>query len=359
MCSLDIKTVFTDGLSKLRTKLDNRLYTTTLPFAQDLSDVFSAGISTEPSEKPEAAKQEQKSSPSKKGPGDMKDRRRLAKRIIKAVQPQLEAAVRDECDAQRKPVEKQLKELERLLEAGLQSRRDSVSVSLGEPVGDADADAEHEPDVEMTDASEVQKRDSYHTNGGNTSDSHQTADGDVEMQDIDAPNEEDDTDVVTAVPSGPSEASGSVGGTVTNALAEVNGNISQSKPPHMNGVKNTSTPPNTNGYVSAPENQQPSPPTPPVSNGDNSIDHVDTLTSGGIPWYLRDFQPEGTSVLQESGSSSHNVSGMSDDVSDMDEGGLRGIGGDADDGDGEVLGAVGATPRTKKGKTKRRWKGFK
>lgn len=292
----------------------------------------------------------------------MKDRKRLAKRIIKAVQPQLEAAVRAECDVRYKPVEKQLKELERLLEAALQSRRDSVSISLGEPVGDGDA--EHEPDVEMTEASHVKQNEGHHTNGGTASDSHPAAEAvDVEMQDIDAPNEEDDADVVTAVPSGPSEASESVSGMVTNALTELNGNISQSKATHTDGVKNTSTPPDTNGYVSAPENQQPSPPTPPVSNGDNGTDHVDTLTSGGIPWYLKDFQPDGTSVLQENGARNHGVSGMGDDASDVDEGDLKGMGGDADEGGGEATGAgagaVGATPRTKKVKAKRRWKGFK
>ena len=248
-----------------------------------------------------------------------------------------------------------MKELERLLEAGLQSRQDSVSVSLGEPVGDADA--EHEPDVEMADANGLDQNDAHSTNSNSALGSQKTADADVEMQDIDAPDGEDGTDVVTTVPRGSSGSSELV--KATNGLAEKNGNISQSRASHMNGVKNTSTPPDINGYVSAPENQQPSPPTPPVSTGDNGIDHVDTLTNGGIPWYLKDFKPEGTSILQESGSSSQDVSGMNDDVSDVDEGGVKGIGGDIDEGDGEVLGAVGDTPRTKKAKTKKRWKGFK
>jgi len=343
-----------------------------LAFSHELSAVISAGIVSEPPSKTENATDKEpaeKIPPSKKGAVELKDRKRLAKRIIKAVQPQLEIAVRAEADVSNKPVEKQLKELDSLLEASMQSRRDSLSGSLGESASLADADAEHEVDDEMVIDSHTRTNGVEHTNGHIASEDQDNGNETihvgvpikVDVQDVDAPNEEiDDADVFAPVPTGTSEADDPNDIITVNALAEVDGNVSQ-MPNHSNpnGIKASNTPPDTNGYVSAPEHHQPSPPTPPVSNGGIGTDHVETLTNGGIPWYLKDFYPEGTSVLQEKWTGRDVVSRMSEELSDMDEDELKGLGADVDERDGEVAGIVGATPRTKKGKAKRRWKGFR
>lgn len=290
----------------------------------------------------------------KKQAVDIKDRKKLAKRIVKAVQPQLEAAVRAEADINNKPVEKLMKELELLLEASLQSQIESVPALIGEAVSLGEA----EGDMEMTDADQA-KHGVKAINGDSTTenhdDNHDKNEGenkDVEMQDADAPHEEVEDDcTVTVIAAGESEVADAEDTIVAVPLAELDGNISQVKP---NGIKNTSTPPDTNGYAPPPESQQPTPPTPPVSNGDLATDNVD-LSSGGTLWYLKDFQPEGTSILDPS----DNMSRLSEDLSDMDDEELnvlaQGVG-------GEVAGPVGSsttTPRTKKGKVKKRWRGFK
>jgi len=258
----------------------------------------------------------------------LRGRRSLAKRILKAVQPQLEAAVRAEADISGKSTEKQLKELELAIEAALQTGPDSIS--LGGSVADAEGD--HDRDVEMTDA--AQHKINGHHGSKVTSNS-----ADVDMEDADAPGE-DDEDAIIAV----GEDTIDTGA----ALTEVNGNVSQTKPNHINGNKNATTPPDTNGYSSAPEHMQPSPPTPPVSNRDISTDHVDFLAKGGVPWYLKDFQPEGTSLLQgNEGGASFN------DILDMDEDAIA-------NGDyGEVIGAaiIASPSKSKKGKAKKKARG--
>lgn len=320
-------------------------------FARDLSSVFSAGIANEPP--PNSAPKEPINVPSpKKQVTDMKVRKSLAKRIIKAVQPQLEAAVRAEAEISNKPLETMLKELEIFLDASLQLQRDSVSASLGEAVSLGDV----EGNVEMADATQSKENGVEHTNGDNasehqneTNDKNEEKDEDVEMQDDDAPHEVDDGDTVAiAVYRGSEIADADT--IVTAPLAEVNGNISPAKA-HTNGVKNASTPPDTNGYVSTPETQQPAPPTPPVSNGGHATDNAD-LNSGGVLWYLKDFQPEGTSIVDP------HSSRLSEDLSDMDEEELKVLGGDVNEADGEAVGIVGSasTSKTKKGKAKKRAK---
>jgi NuA3 HAT complex component NTO1 len=317
--------------------------------------MFSAGITNEPPAKPIHTEPINIPSP-KKQATDMKGRKTLAKRIIKAVQPQLEASVRAEAEISNKPVENLLKELEVLMDASLQARRDSVSASTGEAVSLGDA----EGDVEMTDATQSKQNGVEHTNWESSSaqhneytDKNEGKDQDVEMQDEDAPHEVDDTDTVAvAVPGEPDIANAEDTIIAAAPLAEVAGNTSPAKP-HTNGIKNASTPPDTNGYVTAPETQPPAPPTPPVSNGGHAADNAD-LNTGGVPWYLKDFQPEGTSIVDP------HASRMSEELSDMDEEELKVLGGDVDEADGEVVGAVGAIPsKSKKGKAKKRWRGYR
>jgi NuA3 HAT complex component NTO1 len=287
----------------------------------------------------------------------MKERKRLAKRIIKAVQPQLEGAVQTEANISGKPFERLKQELIQLLEAELQPGHDSISVSLGE----SGSVAEQDLDVDMQDANQAKSNGIEKTRGAPSSDQGNQENNvaseplDVEMQDADAPGEEiDKEDAIVAIPAGDSEAEDTIDTkATTKALAEVNGNVSQVKPNHVNGIKHTSTPPDSNGYVTAPEAMQPSPPTPPISNGDTNpkTDHTDVLTNGGVPWYLKDFEPEGTSLLPGGAAPSGS---FPEDLSDPDEDEFRGRG--LDVADAEVVNAVVALspPKTKKGKARKK-----
>lgn len=281
----------------------DRFYTTTLDFTHGLSDIFRTGINTEPISKPETAitKELEKSSPSKKTGLDLRGRKSLAKRILKAIQPQLETAVRAEADITGKAVDKQLKELEIAIEAGLQTGPDSIS--LGSSFGDIEMDQDH--DVEMTDVPRL-KANGYHDR--NSAVEYDSTD--VNMEEADAAGE-DEVGTVITVQETPN----------TSPLLEVNGNVSQIKPNNATGSKSADTPPDTNGYSSAPEAFQPSPPTPALSNRDVSGDHPDFLAQGGIPWYLKDFQPEGTSLLQgNEGGASFNDVNLEEDGAVGDQG---------------------------------------
>ena len=322
---LDIKAIFTEGLFSLQRKVQDRFYTKALDFTHDLSDLFRIGINTEPLPKPETAvtKELEKSSPSKKTVLDVRARRTLGKRILKAVQSHLELAVRAEAEISGQRVDEQLKRFEQLIEFALQTGPDSMS--LGGSVGDAEADRDH--DVEMAEAPPPK------TNGHRRTRSRVISESaDVDMKDAHGEDEEDATIAV---------ADETID---TKALAEVNGNVSQTK---VNGNKNATTPPDTNGYSSAPEAMQPSPPTPPVSNRDIGSDHVDFLANGGIPWYLKDFQPEGTSLLQG------NEGGASFNDIDIDEDAIA----SGDFGDMVGTTVLSSPSKSKKGKAKKKARG--
>ena len=290
---------------KIQKKVQDRFYTKALEFTHDLSDLFRMGINTEPQPKPETAvaKELEKSSPFKKTVLDVRGRRSLGKRILKAVQPALEAAVRAEADISGQPAEKRLKELEQLIESALQTGPDSIS--MGGSVGDAEGDRDH--DVQMTDASPIKMNGHRRTRSRVIAESADVAMADALGEDPIVAVAEDTID--------------------TGALAEVNGNVSQTKANGVNSSKNATTPPDTNGYSSAPEHMQLSPPTPPVSNRDIGSDHVDFLANGGIPWYLKDFQPEGTSLLQgnEGGASLNDIGMDVDALANGDFGDIVGV----------------------------------
>ena len=69
---------------------------------------------------------------------EQREKRKLAKRIIKVIQPSLEDAIRKESELNRKPFEKELKELDVILDHSVMSRSgDSV-----EPEGDSELPGE-------------------------------------------------------------------------------------------------------------------------------------------------------------------------------------------------------------------------
>jgi len=324
--------VFMDGLLNLKKKVQDRFYTTAMGFAHDLCNVFHSGVVTQPSPDSEIVLSSEIKKPVVM---DIKERKKLGKRIVKAIQPQLQMAVRAEADINGKSADDLLKELDQLLDASVQPTGDTISVSVGDSHSLADADARHERDVEMANGVEP----SNHENESAEDSRKQLINNgseDVEMQDADAPGEEVD------------EGIGSAEEVSDKALAEVDGNVSQTKAEYVNGVKNGNKP-DTNGTA-----KSQNPPTPPLSNGDASTDHSDPLVNGGIPWYLKEFRPEGTSIVQERGPGKDAVSQLSEDLSDMDDEALKGLGIDVDEGGDAIVAAVAGIPKPKKAKAKKK-----
>ncbi|KAI6716238.1 PHD finger domain-containing protein [Diplocarpon mali] len=342
--NLDIKGLFTDGLQKMQKKVESRYFTSAMSFAYEFSDIFRHGIISEPPIRPETAvsRELERGSTIKKTPLDLKERRRLGKRIIKAVQPQLEAAVKSEAEISGKSVDRQIRELVELLDSSYAAGHDSISVSLGDAASVGEIDAEQ--DTESADAGQNKPTEQAYSGRDRAI---IPGSEDTEVQDMNAPGEVGH-DTVVALPTDEDTI------TVDVPLSEVDGNGSQKKS-HTNDIKSTDTPPDTNGFASAPEVTQPTPPappTPPVSNGDTSTEQTDVLANGGIPYYLKDFQPEGTSLLE----GDDVISNFSEALSEMDEEELRDLGADVDAGSMKVADTIvtASASKAKKGKAKKK-----
>ncbi|KAH8737953.1 PHD-zinc-finger like domain-containing protein [Ilyonectria robusta] len=296
--SLD-KNVFMDGLEMLQERVETRFYVTGLSFAADLCEIISTGISTPPrsaSEPSESHFEPIDASPTKNTFSDIRERRKLGKRILKAVQPYLETALRVESEISQKPFETLQKELETMVDNSVETGRPAAAPNREEPIEEAD-------DTIMVDAPQALQI---------------TVKGSL-------PEEEDAMDT--------GEDGDEDGGNIevnTSGLGIID--EEDSKVELHNGIKSSDTPPDTDGYVSRPRPVQSGPPTPPQSNGSLGLDPADPLTEGGVLWYLKGHEPRGTSVLGEHWAGRDAVRMLSEDLTDMDDEELKGLGMDVDHG---------------------------
>ena len=287
----------------MQTQLDARFYTTTLAFAHDLCEVINVGING-PSRS--AAARSIDASPTKHSTySEARDRKRLGKRILKAVQQQLESALRAEADITSKPLDTLLKELDGMIEASLELRQLSSLASHGEVA------AEASQDVIMVDApSDHQITVADGVNGEDKDDS-----GDPMDVEEDAASKTDNIKVKTASP----QKGAKVNGTTPSGDLEADGAVQKPDMPVTNGVDAADTPPGTNGYVPVSNPTQAGPLTPPQSNGSLGRGPTDTLTEGGIPWYLKPFDIEGTTAVEEQWAGRDALRALSEELTDMDD----------------------------------------
>ncbi|KAJ5908043.1 Zinc finger PHD-type [Penicillium taxi] len=144
---LDGKGVFGAGLMSIRKRLEARFYPSVASFSSDLASLFTSEIGVGPAGDT-AELQAQISGRAPELSLEQREKRKLAKRIIKSIQPALEDAIWKESELNRKPFEKELKELDVIFDHSLISRR----VESVEPEGDTDpGDAQFET---QTDAME-------------------------------------------------------------------------------------------------------------------------------------------------------------------------------------------------------------
>lgn len=119
------------GLLSIRERLKQRFYPSVATFSSDLASLFTSEIGVGPAGDT-AELQAQISGRAPELSLEQREKRKLAKRIIKVIQPSLEDAIRKESELNRKPFEKELKELDLILDHSVMSR-DSV-----EPEGDSE-----------------------------------------------------------------------------------------------------------------------------------------------------------------------------------------------------------------------------
>ena len=320
-------------------------------FSSDLGTVFSAAIGAKTTvDTVDLPLHMVGEIPRKDLSAEQKEKRKLAKRIIKAVQASLEDVMRKESELCRKPFEKELRDLDLLLEASISSRRDSINESHAAD-GSDDEMEEHKP------STDGESRGALLLN----------------LPPILAPTEGEVTNIPVGV-SHPVTTNGDTHASMVEPLNSIPEPTAQ-KPalPPYSPTPSSSNPafpttsfiPAVTSVTSASKSfPAPLPPTPPLSS---SSDLQTPLSNGGIPWYMKPFDPAGTTVQEERWTGREVARGMSEELSDMDEEELSGlVEGDATGlemgklgGDGvEMTGVVGEGEGKKKGKRKR-WRGFK
>lgn len=227
-----------------------------MAFAQDLSLVFVTGIKTEPKKVSELTAAEAAALSANRIPYDIRERKNIAKRIIRSIMPKLREAVRAEADISQTTVDPLLEQLSKMLHTRIEeaaSKAVAPAGSTDDPAGKSNALLKEEPDTVMVDAAAEDIEESIHV---------------VAEDHIEA---------------------GEQFATENGHLVDVNGNISQ----HVGG--SLSSRPAESGNDSSEENNLPSPSSTlsSIPNGD-----VTDLTNGGIPKFLNDaFLIDGTSVV--------------------------------------------------------------
>ena len=210
---------------------------------------------------------------------DFKYRKALVTRIVKAVKSPFEDALRKEGELRQKPFEKELANLDRLLENSLLSRRDSIGTSQFE----GGAIEPIQPRL-LIRGGTSKARQLY-----SDMDDNPTNERNPNL--ADSSHEEGPTKRERPTPESIPTSNGFPGG-----------------PNKANGLGSVSSRFNDEHHVSEPL-------TPPTSSGDDS----QPLARGGIPWYMEPFDPLGTTLQEERWTGRELVRGMSEELSDMDE----------------------------------------
>ncbi|KAL1634647.1 hypothetical protein SLS58_010589 [Diplodia intermedia] len=333
--SLDSKGVFKDGLETIERKLEERFYTTVSTFSSDIGAVFRSVLGLD--EITDAHDAHEHLNEGSGGHGDLtpeqKDKKKLAKRIIRGIHPALEDATAREAQIGGKQYDQELRELNTRLNNGGRSRPTSAQAShdAGDKGNDKGVERPHmSQDVEMSEAVEYLTNGNAGTNG--------LVNGDSDMKDHDAgksagaeggeaDHEADDAAIRLQLQL-PEEA--------TEAPAEASGGESGNARQGSIGT----APALSNSGSTHPSTTNPDPLTPPQSDGD-----LLTLSHGGVPWYLQSFDPRGTTIHDEVWSGREVVRGMSEELSEIDDAELDGMLGDEEmaDAPADSMDAEGST----------------
>jgi NuA3 HAT complex component NTO1 len=222
-----------------------------------------------------------------------RDRRTLARRIVKGIEPLLEDATRKEAELNGRPYAAEMREMDE----ALLSRRGSLAQSIELPA--LESVASKPEAIEGGIASPVE--------------------GDVEMVDASAVVEEHPQmdEAVTEVQP--------LAGQIEMVKREnVNGDghapSANTPPASMNGFRHEA---HATSDLHPEQAQQLEPPTPPMSLQDHS---QSLLVEGGIPWYVAQFDPEGTTIYDERWTGPEVLRDMSEELSEMDEDELQELG---------------------------------
>ena len=296
---LDGKGIFREGFANLEERLNRRSDTSVQAFSEKFSDVVKAAL--EPSPIVDAAERQPivgGEALSKELMADHKAKKILANRIVKAIKGPLEDAMRKESELLGRPHEKELRDLERLLETSVRSRRDSRN---GSQLGDGGSDlTQQRPSI-----SGVSSDGKYSTN--TVQDAGNLVSIQINSTVIHASHKEQ------AFAPKPAKHKGHRQQQTPESIPPTNGAAGEDHTSNGNVDEQ--------GAYNLGKDTPPEPVTPPSSLGGQS----QPLSQGGIPWYMECFDPVGTQIEEERWKGRELVRGMSEDLSDMDEEELSGL----------------------------------
>lgn len=250
-------------MQSIRKRLQERFYPSVASFSADLASLFTSEIGVAPAGDT-AALQEQISGRAPELSLEQREKRKLAKRIIKSIQPALEDAIRKESELNRKPFEKELKELDVILDHSVMSRRDSIEFE-----GDTELVAD-EPDTKVE-----------------------------PMEGVESTGPATET-VAESMESHPVEDETENGQKLAPEDATTEEAVSNETKPNINATYRRH-------------------PTPVLTEEDQQL----PLAQGGIQWYMQPFDPIGTTIHEERWTGRDVMRGMSEELSELDEDELK------------------------------------
>lgn len=266
---------------------------------------------------------------------EQREKRKFAKRIIKAIQPALEEAIRNESDLNRKPFENELKELDALLGESVQSRRGSPELDEMEKFVTPAESNGIEPMAEAEEADAAGELEEPAATAEATGDTMP----DAEVDQAAEPSEHLQGATPTEAP------------TVPEPDAQADAPFVEAGEPAVNGDYKEETEQGT-----VPQN---GPLTPPLSFQE---DQTLPLAKGGIQWYMQPFDPVGTTIYEERWTGRDVMRGMSEELSELDEDELKDLVDEELEGEGPKKAArdtqTGPVEPPVKVHRTRRWKGF-
>ncbi|RAL12791.1 putative PHD finger domain protein [Aspergillus homomorphus CBS 101889] len=361
---LDGKGIFKQGLSSIRAKLQERYYSSVAGFSADLAREFTTEIGVQPAGDT-AELQMQISGRAPELSLEQREKRKLAKRIIKAIQPALEDAIRKESELNRKPFEQELKELDLMLENSVMSRRGSEADPVERP-GTDNADQPQGPSQAVEQKIEEITAKAELDEGTDIAAVPEKADAGVEpnADNLQTVEESTDSHVQTAPDSVPTPTT-----TVQGSEPQMNEDAPTTSQTTMEGIE-----PAVSESVEKTDIDSSQPAHPPTDAQKDPLtpsqsftgDQQNPLSLGGIQWYMQPFDPVGTTIHEERWTGRDVMRGMSEELSELDEDELKDLV-EEDDLEGQVVNASletsdrSAPPQqhVKTHRTRRRWRGFK
>lgn len=298
--SLDGKANFTEGFNAIQLKVDEHYYTSVQTFSEDMAAVFSSVIGFATITNVGDAENQLNGVTHSSLTPEQKEKKKLAKRIIKAIEGKLADALRYESDLAGRQYEKELPDIEALLdqmvrrrETGLVEGEAATQASVGEEEHGQEADvgegaqALAEPDSKDDKAKENEATSLALTPEDDSTDHH------LHIQD-DAADE--------------AAIEAQLGQDAMHMNTNVNGTLDAMDLDREGGEDSTSGAP---------------PLTPPRSERDL----LAPFAHGGIPWYMEPFSPRGTTLYDEKWSGRDVLRDMSEELSELDDDELDGLAG--------------------------------